>query len=92
LPDAIPDFVPSELRVREGGRALRVTFADGLTAEIPALRLRGASPSADRRLGPADVTIVGVEPIGNYAARFVFSDGHETGIYNWTLLRLLATA
>jgi len=36
------------------------------------------------------VAIVGVEQIGNYAARFAFSDGHDTGIYTWELLRKLA--
>ncbi len=84
---------PSELRVREGGRVLRIAFADGFAAEISAERLRAASPSADKRRAPAPpggVTIVGVEQIGNYAARIAFSDGHDTGIYTWGLLRKLA--
>jgi len=88
-----PDPWPSELRVREGGRALRIAFADGFAASIPAERLRAASPSADKRRAPAPaggVAIVGVEQIGNYAARFAFSDGHDTGIYTWELLRKLA--
>ena len=87
------DPIPSELRVREGGRVLRLTFADGLTTDIAAERLRAASPSADKRRAPAPpggVAIVGVESVGNYAARFVFNDGHATGIYSWELLRRLA--
>jgi hypothetical protein len=44
---------PSELRVREAGRVLRITFADGFTADISAERLRAASPSADKRRPPA---------------------------------------
>ena len=84
---------PSELRVREAGRVLRVAFADGLVANFEAERLRAASPSADKRRAPAGeggVRIVGVETVGNYAARIAFSDGHSTGIYSWRLLRALA--
>jgi DUF971 family protein len=90
VPEPIFDPAPTELRVREGGRILRLTWADGLTAEIAAERLRAASPSADKSKAPPGVTIVDVETIGNYAARFSFSDGHDTGIYSWTLLRKLA--
>jgi DUF971 family protein len=84
---------PSELRVSEAGRVLRVTFADGFAANLSAERLRAASPSADKRRAPAGeggVRIVGVETVGNYAARIAFSDGHNTGIYSWRLLRALA--
>jgi DUF971 family protein len=88
-----PEPWPSELRVREQGRELRIAFADGFAASISAERLRAASPSADKRRAPAPaggIAIVGVEQIGNYAARFAFSDGHDTGIYSWGLLRKLA--
>lgn len=84
------DAWPSELRVREGGLALRITFEDGLAASIPAERLRAASPSADKSPARNGVRIVGVETVGNYAARFTFSDGHDSGIYAWVLLRKLA--
>ena len=83
------DEPPSELRVREKGRVLRLTYADAASVEIDAERLRAASPSADKSKAPPGVTIVDVETIGNYAARFSFSDGHDTGIYSWTLLRRL---
>jgi DUF971 family protein len=89
----VTDPWPSELRVREAGRVLRMTFADGFAAAIPAERLRAASPSADKRRAPAGaggVAIVGVESVGNYAVRIAFSDGHDTGIYSWDLLRKLA--
>jgi DUF971 family protein len=90
-PEARPQEIwPSELRVRESGRVLRISFEDGLAADIPAERLRAATPSVDKSAAPAGVTIVDVETIGNYAARFTFSDGHETGIYSWGLLRDLA--
>ena len=87
------DAWPSELRVREAGRALCVTFADGFVANLSVEILRAASPSADKRRPPAPeggLRIVDVEPVGNYAARIVFNDGHDTGIYSWTLLRRLA--
>ena len=88
-----PDPWPSELRVSEAGRVLRVTFADGFAANLSAERLRAASPSADKRRAPAGeggVRIVGVETVGNYAARIAFNDGHNSGIYSWSLLRALA--
>ncbi len=91
--EGAPDPWPSELRVREAGRVLRIAFADGFAASIAAERLRAASPSADKRrapVPPGGVAIVSVEQIGNYAARFVFNDGHDTGIYSWGLLRKLA--
>jgi len=89
--DKSPDPTPSEIRVRDGGRVLRLSYPGGMTVDIAAERLRAASPSADKRAAPAGVTIVGVEPVGNYAARFTFSDGHDTGLYTWTLLLELAT-
>ncbi len=93
MANAASDPWPSELRVREAGRVLRIAFADGFAANISAERLRAASPSADKRRAPTPaggLAIVGVEQIGNYAARFVFNDGHDTGIYTWELLRTLA--
>jgi DUF971 family protein len=90
MPDQTPDVTPAELRVRDGGRVLRVSYAGGMTVDIAAERLRAATPSADKSEARAGVTIVGVETIGNYAARFAFSDGHDTGLYTWTLLRKLA--
>ena len=90
--DGAPDPWPSELRVRDAGATLRIAFADGFAAVITAERLRAASPSADKRrpaVGERGVRIVGVEAVGNYAARIAFSDGHDTGIYSWSLLRAL---
>jgi DUF971 family protein len=92
MPDQTPDPTPAELRVREGGRVLRVSYTGGMTVSIAAERLRAATPSADKSEALPGVTIVGVETIGNYAARFTFSDGHDTGLYTWKLLRELAEA
>jgi DUF971 family protein len=91
MPDQSPDATPTELRVRDGGRVLRLSYAGGMTVDVAAERLRAATPSADKSEAPAGVTIVGVDTVGNYAARFSFSDGHDTGIYTWKLLRELAT-
>jgi len=84
------DPTPAELRVRDGGRVLRLSYASGMTVDVAAERLRAATPSADKSAAPAGVTIVGVDTVGNYAARFSFSDGHDTGLYTWKLLRELA--
>ena len=90
MAETAPDFTPVELRVRDGGRVLRVSYVGGMTVDIAADRLRAATPSADKSIAPAGVTIVGVDTVGNYAARFSFSDGHDTGLYTWKLLRALA--
>lgn len=86
---------PSELRVRKNGLELKVTFEDGASGSISSERLRDASPSADNKRPPASgrdaVAIVAIDQIGNYAARIRFSDGHDTGIYSWKLLRTLTT-
>lgn len=91
---------PLEIRVRRAARCLEVDFDDGLHAVLPAEYLRVESPSAEvRGHGQAARTIVGgkrlvnvelVEPIGHYAVRIRFSDGHDTGIYAWSLLHNLA--
>ena len=92
---------PTDIAVTEKGRILEVVFDDGETIRLTAERLRvespsaevqGHSPSAEGRscTGKENVAIVGVEPIGNYAIRIVFDDGHDTGLYTWDYLRKLA--
>jgi DUF971 family protein len=86
---------PEELRVQENGAQFKVTFDDGVVGSISAERLRDASPSADKSRAPLPpgkpLAIVEVEQVGNYAVRIGFSDGHDTGIYTWRLLRSLTT-
>ena len=90
---------PTELKVREGGRRLGVTFDTGACFEIPASLLRVMTPSAEARgHGPPDaapkplaidasgVVIVAVTPIGRYAVRIAFDDGHDSGLYTWAAL------
>jgi DUF971 family protein len=91
---------PSELRVNKSKDTLSVTFLDGLAADLSAELLRVMSPSAEvqghspaeRKLvaGKRSVLIRQIEPVGNYAVRIVFSDGHSTGIYSWAYFRDLA--
>ena len=86
----------SELRLNPQKSALSVIFTDGTTGKLSAEFLRVVSPSAEvqghspseRKLVPGkrDVTIRGIEPVGNYAVRLVFSDGHNTGLYSWAYL------
>jgi DUF971 family protein len=90
---------PTELRLRKNRVALAVTFDNGEGYELPAEYLRVRSPSAevqghspDERktvAGKKNVTILEVQPVGNYAVRLVFDDLHSTGIYSWDYLREL---
>jgi DUF971 family protein len=85
---------PSEIRLCDQGRSLSLTFIDESRAMLSALLLRRASPSAEGSSGfsaeKRDVTIIGIEPVGNYAVTLVFDDGHRSGIYSWQRLRQLA--
>lgn len=87
---------PVEIRLTRDKKALHVAFDDGRQASLPAELLRCESPSAEvqghgageKKLvaGKSDVAIATIEPIGNYAVRLAFDDGHGTGIYGWGLL------
>jgi len=91
---------PSELRVSKERDALTVTFPGNEPVRLSAEMLRVLSPSAevqghspDQRvlvIGKENVTISNLEPIGNYAVRIVFSDGHSTGLFTWSYLEELA--
>ncbi|MCB8839228.1 gamma-butyrobetaine hydroxylase-like domain-containing protein [Aurantimonas sp. VKM B-3413] len=87
---------PEELRVGADRRTLVVVFPGGARDEFSAEFLRVLSPSAevqghspDQRKtvgGKKDVAIANILPIGHYAIRIVFSDGHDSGIYTWSYL------
>jgi DUF971 family protein len=93
---AAPGIWPTELRLSADKRMLVVAFDDGSRAELPAEYLRVESPSAEVRGhspaerktvgGKRNVAITAVEPVGNYAVRLIFSDGHSTGLYGWRFL------
>jgi DUF971 family protein len=87
---------PTELRLAKDRRVLAVTFDSGERFDLDAEYLRVVSPSAEvqghspneRKTVPGkrDVTILEVQPVGNYAVRLVFDDLHSTGIYSWDYL------
>jgi DUF971 family protein len=90
---------PTEIRLKRAERVLVVSFADGARYELSCEHLRVFSPSAEVRghglaepllvTGKQDVGIVAIEPVGNYAVKLVFSDGHDSGLYSWRFLREL---
>ncbi|MBX6323336.1 MAG: DUF971 domain-containing protein [Rhodospirillaceae bacterium] len=87
---------PVEIRLKRAEKALEIDFDDGARFRYPAEFLRVVSPSAEvKGHGPGQrvtvpgrrhVAILGVEPVGNYAIRLRFDDGHDTGIYSWEYL------
>lgn len=90
---------PTELKLDKDKRVLTVSFDDGAHFALPAELLRVLSPSAevqghseDQRVtvgGKRSVAILRLEPVGNYAVRIVFDDGHDTGLYAWSYLQTL---
>ena len=90
---------PTDIKLRTASRLLEVQFDDGTRYQLPFEYLRVFSPSAEVKghgggegvlqLGKQDVGISRLEPIGNYALRLHFDDGHNTGLYSWTLLHEL---
>lgn len=93
------DAAPTEIRLRSQSRLLVVSFTDGAQYQLPFEYLRVNSPSAEVQghgpgqkvlvTGKENVLITLVEPIGHYAVRLVFDDGHDTGLYTWKYLREL---
>ena len=91
---------PSEFRLNPARDTLTVAFEDGSRFELRAEYLRVESPSAEVRnhggpktivLGKQDVKISGLEPVGNYALRIGFDDGHDSGLYSWAYLHQLGS-
>ena len=87
---------PSEIRLSKDRRTLTVTWPDEAPHQLSAELLRVESPSAEVQghdpsqkkivYGKRDVAITKIEPVGQYAVRLVFDDGHDTGIYSWDVL------
>ena len=97
---APPPPAPLEIRIRRASHTLEIDFEDHTKAVLPAEYLRVESPSAEvqghgpneRKTvpGKSTVNIAGADPIGHYAIRIRFTDGHDTGIYTWAYLHALA--
>ena len=96
-PPNVPPVWPVEIRLAKDRKTLHVAFDDGQAFGLAAELLRVTSPSAEvqghseaeRKTvgGKRNVTILSVDPVGNYAVRLGFDDMHATGIYSWAFLR-----
>ena len=95
-PISAPISAPAEIRLNKQADRLALVWPDGRRQEISAELLRVESPSAEVQghgadqkttpIGKQAVRIVAIEPVGQYAVRISFDDGHDTGIYSWVLL------
>ena len=91
LPPAV-----ATIRLSSDKQLLTIAFEDGFEAALSAELLRVESPSAEVQghgidqkqtpLGKGSVRITAIEPVGHYAVRLIFDDGHDTGLYSWSLL------
>lgn len=87
---------PTEISLHQASRRLELRFDDGIHDQLSCEFLRVFSPSAEVRghgagqevlqTGKEEVNIDAIEPVGNYAVRLIFSDGHDTGLYSWDYL------
>ena len=91
---------PTDIKLHQKSRVLEIAFDDGSHFNFPCEYLRVYSPSAEVRghgpgqgvlqTGKEAVNIEAIEPVGHYAVRLVFDDGHNTGLYSWDYLYKLA--
>jgi DUF971 family protein len=89
-------MVPENLVIHQASRVLALSYANGEAFDIPIELMRVYSPSAEVRghgpgqevlqSGKRNVTIVSVQPVGNYAIQPTFSDGHDSGLFSWDYL------
>ncbi len=87
---------PVTIRLRKATRQITLEYDDGTSFDLPFEYLRVYSPSAEvqghgldqgvLQTGKENVRVTSIEPIGHYALRFVFDDGHDTGLYTWEYL------
>src|SRR5687767_10706942 len=92
---------PTEIKLHQASKVLELTFDDGAHFRLPCEYLRVHSPSAEVRghgpgqevlqVGKREVNILSVEPVGVYAVKLAFSDGHDTGLFSWEYLYELGT-
>jgi DUF971 family protein len=88
---------PTEITLHQKSQELEITFDDGNRFRLTCEFLRVHSPSAEVRghgpgqevlqVGKREVNITALEPVGSYAIKPTFSDGHDTGLYSWEYLR-----
>jgi DUF971 family protein len=90
---------PLELRLAKDRKSLHIQFDDNqsyslgaeyLRVESPSAEVKGHSPGQEQLVtGKRNVSILRLEPVGTYAVRIVFDDGHDTGLFTWTYLARL---
>ena len=93
--------IPTEIKVQQKSKVMEVSFDNGRSFNFSFEFLRVCSPSAEVRghgpgqetlqIGKRDVDITRVEPVGAYAIKPVFSDGHDSGIFSWDYLYFLGS-
>jgi DUF971 family protein len=94
--------MPLSLTVHAQSQVLQVVFSDGADFQIPFELMRIYSPSAEvqghgpgqevLQTGKRGVTLQALEPVGNYAVKPVFSDGHGSGLFSWDYLYFLGSS
>ena len=87
---------PTDIKLHQRSHRLEVAFDDGSVFNMPCEYLRVYSPSAEVRghgvgqevlqVDKEGVNIIAIEPVGNYAVKLYFDDGHNSGIYSWDVL------
>ena len=92
-------ITPTHIALHQQSRELEIHFNDGSEFHLPCEYLRVFSPSAEVKAaknrgelirGKQDVNITAIEPMGSYAVRIVFDDGHDSGVYSWSTLKNLS--
>lgn len=90
---------PSQIRLHRKSRVLEVGWEDGTSYDLPCEYLRVFSPSAEVQghgpgqavllIGKEKVNIRAIEPVGHYAVKLIFDDGHDSGLFSWSYLHWL---
>ncbi len=93
-------IVPTKIKLLQKQRIVEIEFSNGERYQLSCEYLRVYSPSAEvvghagqggqLPVGKQQVNIIGIEPVGQYAVKLIFDDGHDTGIYHWDKLYDLA--
>ena len=97
LDHSIP--IPSEIKLHQQSKVMEISFDNGSRFSLPYEYLRVFSPSAEVRghgpgqevlqSGKRDVILKEIEPVGSYAIKLIFDDGHDSGLYTWEYLHEL---
>ena len=92
---------PTEITLHQKSRLLEIAFDDGTRFKLPFEFLRVLSPSAEVKghgpgqevlqVGKRNVLLTELEPVGSYALKLVFDDGHDSGLYTWEYLHHLGS-